>query len=402
MKNLFVLIFLICSISLPTTANAQTPQAGKTYYVQSALVSSLYFAPLSGGTNSKTPIVLSPKTTRTQAAMQWTLKDAGGGYYSLIQKISNQAVDVKRTNTAARTPIWLWTKHNGEAQKFRIQSAGGGYYYLVPKINSNLRLSAIVPGVISIPPIWTATRNNSNNQKWKFIEVPSSGFGGGTGSHVEIPQNRFEGFSSLIMDGIRLRMSNLGPRYRDRKNNVSWYKVDDSYFRVGNTTTRFNLPMYGNGVRDKTLYFNDMNLISTATTTSFEGNRLVVTLKIEENGTELKRMCPGCAKFREDNAAVDAQIKDHTWKIYLKLIPYNRSIAFEVTDVEFLGVVSGFEVALREVLIPAIKSQITESFRSQRASIAQEIKRMTTSAGYRFDNVRSVYVSGSHVGILTR
>lgn len=145
-----------------------------------------------------------------------------------------------------------------------------------------------------------------------------------------------------------------------------------------------------------------MNLISSATTTSFEGNRLVVTLKVEENGTELKRMCPGCLRAREDNAAADAQINNHTWEIHLKLIPYNRSIAFEVTNVKFLGVASGFQPSVREVLIPAIKSEITKAFRSQRSYIAQEIKRMTTAAGYRFDNVRSVYVSGNHVGILTR
>ncbi len=93
--------------------------------------------------------------------------------------------------------------------------------------------------------------------------------------------------------------------------------------------------------------------------------------------------------------------------IYLKLIPHNQSIAFEVTDVKFLGTVSGGNVAVREVpvrevLIPAIKSQITQAFYSQRTHIAQEIKRMTTTAGYRFDNVRSVYVSGNQVGILTR
>lgn len=49
MKNLFVLTLLIFSFCF--AANAQAPQAGKTYYVQSALSSSLYFAPNLDGTN---------------------------------------------------------------------------------------------------------------------------------------------------------------------------------------------------------------------------------------------------------------------------------------------------------------------------------------------------------------
>ncbi|MGB0932329.1 MAG: RICIN domain-containing protein, partial [Chitinophagales bacterium] len=385
--------------------NAQAPQAGKTYYVQSALSSARYLASKSGGTASKTLIVIDQKTSRNKTALQWTLKNVGGGYYSFAHKKSNKGLDVKRTGTVRKTPLWLWPQHNGTAQKFKLQSAGGGYYYIIPKVNSRLRLDVQGARTTTGTPIWTFDHNGTNAQKWKFIEVPStstSSSGRRTGSHVEIPQSRFGGFASLIMDGIRMRMNNFGPRYRDRNNNVSWYKVDDSYFRLGNTTTRFNIPMYVNGVRDKTLYFNDMNLISTATTTTFEGNRLVVTLKVEENGTELKRMCPGCAKFREDRAAADAQISRHTWKIYLRLIPHNRSIAFEVTDVRFLGIASGFEPSVREVLIPAMKSQITAAFRSQRDYIAREIKRGTTAARYRFDNVRSVYVSGGNVGILTR
>ncbi len=334
MKNVFILALLIFNFCFATTTvNAQAPQVGKTYYIQSALSSSRYLAPKSGGKYSKTLIVIDQKTTRNQAAMQWTLKNAGGGYYSFAQKNSSQGMDVKRTGTVRKTPLWLWTQHSGTAQKFRIQSAGNGYYYLIPKVNPALCLD--VQGARTTPgtPIWTFDRNGTNAQKWKFIEVPSSRSGRGTRSHVEIPQSRFGGFSSLIMDGIRLRMSNFGPRHRDRNDNVSWYKANDSYFRVGNTTTRFNLPIYTSGVRDKIFYFNDMNLISTATTTSFEGNRLVVTLKVEENGTELKRMCPGCAKFREDNAAVDAQISDHTWKIYLATnlmldIPDSQGLCF--------------------------------------------------------------------------
>ncbi|MGB0932383.1 MAG: RICIN domain-containing protein [Chitinophagales bacterium] len=407
MKNLFVLALLIFSFSFTsTTAKAQAPQVGKTYYIESAMSSSRYLASKSGGQSPRTPIVIDQKTARNKTAMQWKFQYAGQGYYAFIHS-GGQALDVKGGGTVRKTPLWLSPKRYSDAQKFRLQPAGGGYYYIVPKLNPSLCLDVQGANTAVGTPIWIFNRNGTNAQKWRFTEIPPSNSGSGTGNHVEIPKNRIAGFASLIMDGIRLRMNNFGPRYRDRNDNVSWYNVDDSYFRLGNTTTRFNIPMYVRGIRDKTVYFHGMNLISSATTTSFEGNRLVVTLKFEENGTELKGMCPGCAKFREDSAVADSQISDHTWKIYLKLIPYNRSIAFEVTDVRFSGtvsrVVSGSESApIQEVLVPAIKSEITKAFQSQRSYIAQEMKRRTTAAGYRFDNVASVYTSGRHVGILTR
>ncbi len=408
MKNLFVLILLIFTFSFAsTTANAQAPQANKTYYIQSAVSSSRYLAPKSGGKHSKTLIVIDQKTTQNQAAMQWTLKSAGGGYYSFVQKISNQAVDVKRSGTANGTPLWLWTKHNGNAQKFRIQSAGGGYYYLIPKLNSGLRLDVQGGRATAGTPIWAFSHNGTNAQKWKFIEVPStSSSNSGAGSYVRIPKNKITGFANLIMGGLRLRLNNFGSRYRDRSGNITWYKANDSYIRLGGNTQRFDVAQYTRGVRDKMYFVNDLNL-START-SFEGNRLVLTLKFEENGTELKGMCSRCAKFREDNAAPDYQINRHTWKIYLKLIPYNRSIAFQVEDVKFLGDVDGqvfgelFDGIVQNKLVPIVKREMISVLNSQRAYVAQEIKRAATAAGYRFENVRSVYADGGNVTILTR
>jgi len=403
MKNLFVLALLIFSFSFATTVNAQTPQVGKTYYIQSAVSSARYLAPKSGGKYSKTIIVIDQKTNSNKAAMQWTLKNAGGGYYSFVQKISNQAVDVKRTGTIAKTPLWLWTKHNGTAQKFKLKPARDGYFYLIPKVNSNLRLDVQGGRTTAGTPVWTFGQNGTSAQKWKFIEVPSTSQ---TGAYVTIPKNQITGFANLIMSGLQLRLNNFGPRHRDRNGDINWYKANDSYIRLGGNTTMLDIPPHVYGLRDKMLFFNDVNLRTA--TTSFEGNRFVLTLRFEENGTELKGMCSNCARFREDNAVPDYQINRHTWKIYLKLIPYNRSIAFEVEDVRFLGELDGqvfgelFEGIVQNKLIPIMQSKITETLHDQRAHVAREIKRAATAAGYRFDNVRSVYADGNNVTVLTR
>ncbi|MFK7908525.1 MAG: RICIN domain-containing protein [Chitinophagales bacterium] len=409
MRNLFALILILFSfLAFPFTSNAQAPQTGKTYYIQSAVSSARYLSTKSGGKTQRTEAVIDQKTSRNQTAMQWTLKSAGDGYYYLIQKASKLALDVKSSGTSAKTGLWIWPHNSrGHAQRFKIVSAGGGYYYLIPRVNPSLRLDVQGGRATAGTKIWTFSPNRTNAQKWKFISTStSSGSGSNSGAYVRIPKNKITGFANLIMQGMRLRLNNFGPRYRDRSGNVTWYKANDSYIRLGGRTTNFDIPQYTRGVRDKMYFVNDLNL--SRASTSFEGNRFVLNLTFEENGTELKGMCSRCAKFREDNGSPDYQINGHTWKVYLKLIPYNNSIAFEVENVRFLGDVDGqgfgelFDGIVQDKLIPIMRREIIKTLNSQRSYIAQQIKSGAAAAGYRFDNVRSVYADGGNVTVLTR
>ena len=345
---------------------------------------------------------------------------------NLSKKASGKALDVSGVRTAPKTPLWIWPKSNpGEAQKFKLKSAGTGYYRIIPKINTRLCVSTEGMKSSAGTGVWTFQINGSNSQHWKFIEVkpfslpiihlpfPSEAKSGGSsstssssGSYVRIPKSQITGFANLIMRSLRLRLNNFGPRHRDRSGNVTWYKGNDSYVRFGGRTTHFDIQQYTRGVRDKMYFVNDVNL--SRASTSFEGNKFVLTLRFEESGTELKGMCSRCAKFREDNGAPDYQINGHTWKIYLKLIPYNNSIAFQVQEVKFLGDVDGqvfgelFDGIVQRNLIPIMRREIIKTLNAQRSYIAREIKNGAEAGGYRFENVRSVYADGNNVTILTR
>ncbi len=410
MKNLLILfltIFSSIATSFTSNTQAQMPQVGKTYYIQSIVSSSRYLSTKDGATSTRTRVVIDQKTSRNEKAMQWTMVNAGGGYYKFIQKSSGKTLDVSGKRTTPKTPLWIWPKANpGEAQRFRLKDGGKGYFYLIPKINDNMRVDIEGSRSTAGTGVWTLSRNGSKTQKWKFIEVSSTTNNGSSGNYVRIPKSKITGFANLIMKGMRLRLNNFGTRYRDRNDDVYWNKNNDSYIKLGGRTNKFNIEQYTRGVRDKMYYVNDVNL--RRATTSFEGNRFVLTLTFEEDGTELKGMCSNCAGFREDNGAPDFQIDDHTWKVYLKLIPYNNSIAFEVESIKFLGDIDGqgfgelFDGIVQRKLIPIMKKEIKKTLLSQRSYIASEIKKGVESAGYRIDRVSSVYADGNNVTILTR
>ena len=89
MKNLLAFISIIFSvIATSSTCNvqAQAPEVGKTYYIQLKANTNHYLSTKAGKTNTRTRVVIDKKTTANTKATQWTLVNAGGGYFKFIQK----------------------------------------------------------------------------------------------------------------------------------------------------------------------------------------------------------------------------------------------------------------------------------------------------------------------------
>ena len=67
-------------------------------------------------------------------------------------------------------------------------------------------------------------------------------------------------------------------------------------------------------------------------------NSVVLDVKFEKNGFELKGVCNGCINRFKDSRAPDVSWKDpQILRIYLKPMIYQISVSFQVTDVKMIG-----------------------------------------------------------------
>ena len=215
-----------------------------------------------------------------------------------------------------------------------------------------------------------------------------------------VPKDDFLNQINTLLTGASIRLNNLGDRHRDSNNNVSWYRANDCTFSLLGDTQRFDIPEQARGVRDKKSYISDMNLQSVRA--YVRSNKLYADFIFEENGTEIKRFCSTCAKFREDRAAPDFQLENNIWRVQLDIIPLAGSISFRINNTSFLGEFDGrifgelLEGIAFNAAVPIMETQFSNSINSRQRYIADRINVFARAAGYNFSEVSNVTIEGSY------
>jgi glucosylceramidase len=104
---------------------------------------------------------------------QWTLLDAGSGYFNIVNVNSGLALDDTNGSTSNGTQMQQWSLTPGDAnQQWQINSAGGGYYTITNR-HSGLSLDLTNGGLGDGTAIqqWT-TSSSDLNQQWQVIGTP--------------------------------------------------------------------------------------------------------------------------------------------------------------------------------------------------------------------------------------
>lgn len=399
------ILSLLLAFFISFSAEAQV-RTGQVYHLRSSLDVHFYLSAVDKQTARKT-YVTTNQTTPTDQASRWTLEDAGGGYY-YFKNGGGMYLDVAQASKAAGARLWLFNRNPGDAQKFRIKPSGDGAYYIHPKTNESLAVDVYKANAAPNSVVWCVGANRSAAQKWKFIPTTSGRSGGSSpaqpaSNQVLIPKAKMEALGNLVLSTLQVSLNNFGPRYRDSQGRINWYSANSSKIQFMGETSTFDVPEYVHGLRDKMHFVNDIR--SRSFSANFEANRFIIHATFEEDGAEIKGMCSNCAKFREDNGALDFNFQNNRWKIYLRLVPYGDSFTFEVDDIKFHGQVDGqvfgelFEGLVQRQLEPTVRQALSQQMNAQKAAIARAIKQGAAAAGYRWGAVRSVRIAGSNVVI---
>ena len=399
-------ILFACLFMLHAHSQAQF-RSGQTLFFQPASNQNLYLAGLNGGTSPQTKAAVMTKTRSNESSCKWKLEDAGGGWFFLRNVKSNLVLDVKLGRSRPGTIVWLYPLNRSDAQKFRFSPVPGeaSRYFIMSKIGSGLRLDLSEKhpqsGVVVIVGSYESGRLL---QKWKIastIRAVTPSTPAAPGASLSINKTVFGGIANHFIRRMQIRLNNHGPRHRDSEGDVSWYKANDSYVRFEGYNSSFSLTEYSRGVRDKRSYINDMNLQSASA--RFYGEDLVLNLRFEEDGAEIKSYCSNCMKAREDNAAPDFQFENNRWEIRLKLVPYRGKIAYEVKSVKFLGTVDGrvfgeiWDGIVQRYMIPVFEQKMKQALDNRKAQISAMINDGLEEAGFDLPYVTSIRFSGKNI-----
>jgi len=174
---------LILVIILQTILVGYAQEKGKTYYLKSALEGK-YLEVKDNNPNRLAPLQL--WDYRGSAIQQFTLVDAGGGYFYMKSNTKDKrAIHVQNADKNPKAKVNLWEIVNQDNLKWKFVDAGNGYYYIQSKLGTNLDVQwgKSTNGT----PIWMWGANKGNAQKWKFIEVKNKSL---VGFHPQITVTR--------------------------------------------------------------------------------------------------------------------------------------------------------------------------------------------------------------------
>lgn len=92
-------------------------------------------------------------------------------------------------------------------------------------------------------------------------------------------------------------------------------------------------------------------------------NSIALDIKFENDGPELKGLCPGCIKMSRDRRAPDVNWgSPNILRIFLKPIIYQNSVSFSVSDIKLIGAFSANGVGN---LIPGLTKSVTAGLKSE-------------------------------------
>jgi hypothetical protein len=138
------------------------------YYIQN-LNSNGYIATENGSGGNGTNIT---QASTQSTNNQWDLISVDLNAFRMIHVNSGRYIDVPGgSNTPGRDMI-LWNAHGGSNQVFRVEEVGTDTFII--KAHGGQCLQIENAGVAEGDPIEQNSCDNSNNIKWRFIEVPNS------------------------------------------------------------------------------------------------------------------------------------------------------------------------------------------------------------------------------------
>ena len=144
--------------------------ADKTYFIRN-LNSGLYMDVQGGQSTAGTPVT--QYGFNGTLAQQFTLVDAGDGYFSIIPSVApSMRLDITANSPAYGAVLQIFSANATDAQKFKIIPNEGGGYRITTKSSANASVltilaGSIVWGEIVKQCIW----GNGADQSWYFEEV---------------------------------------------------------------------------------------------------------------------------------------------------------------------------------------------------------------------------------------
>jgi len=154
--------------SAPSTPTS--PRAGQTYRIVNKLTGKPFGVAGASTTNGAQIVQW---TNDADPDQQWTLMDAGGGWYNVVDVNSGLALDDTNGSTSNGTVMQQWALNSGSSnQQWQVNSAGGGYYTLTNR-TSGLVLDLTGGGLgdgVNIQQ-WAASSGDIN-QQFQLIGTP--------------------------------------------------------------------------------------------------------------------------------------------------------------------------------------------------------------------------------------
>ena len=175
-----------------------------------------YYLDISGrdtsAPNGTNVVLTGPLSNHPEAYDIWTLT-YNDGFYSICQKNSNAALDVKDASTEIRANVQVWQKNSNSNQKWAITYFGEGKGYRIQSKCSGMSLDITGASIANNINIEQYTGNSSDAQRWLFVPYePQKTIEEGryiltTGNdrHVELDVH---GDTANVADGTNIRIWN--------------------------------------------------------------------------------------------------------------------------------------------------------------------------------------------------
>lgn len=152
------------------------------YYTIINKTTSLAIDVRAGGTNDGTEIIAWPQNQGCN--QRWMIRQDNNGYYNIISACTGKALDASGGQPIAGTEVVLWTGHTGNNQKWSFEQIDedapleDGIYTINPKTKQKSTIDiygGIVEGMTSGRAI-VYTNNKTNNQQFKITYSKNTGY----------------------------------------------------------------------------------------------------------------------------------------------------------------------------------------------------------------------------------
>ncbi|HEY3000909.1 MAG TPA: RICIN domain-containing protein, partial [Kribbellaceae bacterium] len=138
-------------------------------------------------------------TGEQRLTQQWQLVGTGDGYYRLLNKKSDKALDVPAFSTADGTVLDQWSDGNGTNQQFELRISADGAFRLLSR-NSGKAVSVKSSSTSDGADVVQSTDADGAGQQWRLVPAKAST------SYVLVNQNSgkaLEIYNAATTDGAK-------------------------------------------------------------------------------------------------------------------------------------------------------------------------------------------------------